>query len=379
MIKRFLKNIFPRVFLKRAFLVYNTFKSSTWDRVFFKKETIPVANFLLWGEMNPFLQAEVDISKFDTIIKEKFSIWTNPEWKQDQFILLYDHPGWIDPKVGWGVTLARRLIYPSLGFASAPHVHKPEFAEMYFRKRKITALKNVISLRDTGEENYFHFYNDVVAKLYLLEEHKIDVRDFSIVISERLYSKQYFQYVLNNTYLKSLRWHVQQPHEWIKFERAVFCKPFTHTRRYFDKTIELVKHVVPSHDERRVFLTRPTRSLRFIENMSEVYPILRKYNFEVVDTATLNLEQQIELFNQCRFLVAIHGAGIANIIFRSGKALSLLELIQPSHYIPFHYSMLCKMYNYTYDVILGIQGRNPGNGGFIIDPAILEVKLKEML
>jgi hypothetical protein len=146
-----------------------------------------------------------------------------------------------------------------------------------------------------------------------------------------------------------------------------------------DKAIDLVRPSMGLSGERRIFLTRSVNSLRFIENMEEIEPVLRKFNFEIVDTSSLSLDRQIQLFNQCRYLVAIHGAGITNIIYRSGKELSLLEIIHPSSYIPFHYSMLSKLYNYSYDVILGAMGKKSGNGGFKIEPALLERKLREMI
>ncbi len=360
--------------------MYNQLKAATVDKIFFKSEPLEAFKFAIKEEKNPFLEAQIDISRFDEFIQNKFSLWTNPDWTQDQYLLHYPKPAFLEPKTGWGVSLNRRLIYPSLGFAKAPHVHKPDFIETYFGgKRKVTGLEKIISMRDTGEENYFHFFNDVLPKLFLLEEKGINLKDYTLVISAKLYSKHYFQYFLTNTYLRDLKWHVQSTYEWIKFNEAIFCKPYTHTKKYLDKAIALVKQESPPLRDRRIFLSRPSSSLRFIENLSELEAVLKKFNFEIIDTSQKGFEQQIQIFDQCRYLVAIHGAGISNIIFRAGKKLSLLEIVQPSPYIPFHYALICKLYGYDYDVMIGNKGKKSGTGGFNVNVKEFESKLSTWL
>jgi hypothetical protein len=376
--KRILKALFPRMVLKNLFLRYNKIKNRTWDAILYKEHIVPKEFFVDYQAKNPFLELNIDTHAFGKEIHDKFSLWNDPRWTQDQYLLHYRLAGFIDPETGWGVSENKELIYPSLGFARAAHVHKPNFFHLFFSMKKVVRLKRIISLRDTGEENYFHFYNDVLAKIFYLRDHKIDFSKFTIVVSERLHSKAYFQYFLSTPFLASLHWHVQS-HEWIHFEEAIFCKPFTHTKKYLDEMLHSVKSEIVGGGVKRIFLTRSSKSFRFVENIDQLKPILYKYNFEIVDTSSLSMQDQIALFNECRYLVAVHGAGITNVVYRKGQELSLLEIIQPSSYIPFHYGLLCKMYNYSYDVILGDKGRESGNGGFRIDPFFLESKLKEMI
>ena len=373
-----LKGILPRIFLKRAFLKFNTLKTKTWDRIFFSEEQIPLNLFVLHEKRNPFLFHSIDTSKFDVAVREKMAIWEDSEWTQDQYLLHYTREGFIEPRVGWGVSLSRRLIYPSLGFSFAPHVHKPDFWEFYFTRRIIN-LNRVISLRDTGEENYFHFFNDVLAKLFFLIEKGILIENYTIVIGQKLYVKDYFRYVLSNSFLGKLKWHVQREHEWVRFTEGIFCKPYTHTKKYFDKVIQLTMKEPKGNSERRLFINRPVSSFRYIENFSEIERLLKQHSFEVVDTSQLSFSSQIELFSQCRHLVAIHGAGITNMIFRNNKPLSLLEIVQPSPYIPFHYILMAKLFNYDYDVLCGKKGKESGRGGFVVDANDFESKLYQVL
>lgn len=379
MVKEVLKTIFQRTFLKKSFLVYNQLKAATWDKVFFRGEAINPVYFAVNERKNPFLELNINVCHFDKSVQNKLALWTNPQWTQDQYILHYKKPGFIESHVGWALTQNKKLIYPSLGFASAPHVHKPSFFETYFKRPKVKKLNKVISLRDTGEENYFHFFNDVIAKLFYLQDNNIDLTGYSIVVSDKLYKKPYFQFYLKSSLLKDLNWFVQQSDEWVFFESAMFCKPYTHTKEYLNLCATIALNGAETVGERRVFLTRSISSLRYIENLNELTPVLIKYNFEIIDTSELSFEQQILLFRNCRYLVAIHGAGITNVIFRSGNPLSVLEVVQPASYIPFHYIMLCKLYNYRYDVILGFKGKVSGKGGFAVDPVELETRIEQML
>ena len=378
-LRKALKAVFPLLFLKRLFLVYNSYKTKTIDRIFFKENFIPKEDFTDKQIKNPFLELGIQASLLKDEIQAKFSIWNDPKWTQDQYLLFYRKPGFLEPRVGWALSLSKELVYPSLGFSSAPHVHKPDFFETYFKKEKVIVLQRIISLRDTGEENYFHFFNDVLSKLFYLRDHGIVLSEYKIVVSERLYKKPYFQFFLKSHFLHELHWHVQKD-EWIKFDEAIFCKPYTHTRKYFDLTLALTHaSTEDASRDRRIFITRPINSLRFVENFKDIEPILLKFNFEIIDTSEMAMEDQISLFRGCRYLVAIHGAGITNIIFRNGKPLSLLEIFQPNPYAPFHYIMLSKLFNYKYDAMLGRKGKLAGSGGFIINPADLESKILAMV
>ena len=377
-IKALVKKVFPIIFLKRVFLIYNQIKAITWDRIIFEYEMIPSSEFLVAEEKNPFLETGFNSSKFPPTVQAKFALWKNPQWTQDQFLLIYKRPGFIDPETGWALSTENKLISSSLGFARASHVHKPDFFETYFRKKKVVRLDRIVSLRDTGEENYFHFFNDVLAKLFYLIDHGIKLEDYVIVISDRLYRKEYWQFFLKTPFLSTLQWHIQK-NEWIHFEKAIFCKPYTHTKKYFDRAIDLVKINVGNPSDRRVFLNRAPHSLRFIENFEEIEPLLKRFQFEVVDASVLNMKEQIDLFSQCRYLIAIHGAGITNIIFRRGQPLSLLEIVQPSPYIPFHYIMQAKLFDYKYDVLLGRKGKMTNKGGFRVEVQELALKIKGLI
>lgn len=377
MVKSFLKKIFPIKVLKNAFLIYNRVKAQTVDKFFFPEKRITKDDYLLYSETNPFLGNNVPVSHFSPKIRNLLDLWLDKTWTQDEYILQYKESGLLDPDYGWAMSLNHELVYPSLGFSRAPYVRKPDVFKTYLSKKKVVRLEGIISLRDTGEENYFHFYNDILPKLFLLKEQGINLFNYTIVVSEKLQQREYFKFIVNKTWLQDLTWHVQK-NEWIQFDTAIFVKPKTHNKTYLDFYPRSVLKSPPM-GQRRIFLTRDKRSLRFIENMSDLEPILKEYNFEIIETSTMPIASQIDLFSSCEYVIGIHGAGLTNIIFRNGAPLSLLEIVHPSAYIPFHYILLAHQYQYKYDILLGQQGATRYDGGFRVEPVDFRKKCDKML
>ena len=365
--RKILKKIFPIILLKRGFLLYNQIKTLTLDAILFD-EYVPNQNELIhhYSE-NPFIRVGIDVHTFTANVQEGFLRWLNPSWTQDQYIVkIQSKEIYIEGKSGWGVINGRKLIYYSLGFARAPHVHKPTIKEFVFKVRNEVYLPKVISLRDTGEENYFHFYNDVIPKLFLLEDYHLLNEDYHLVVSHKLWDKPYFQFFIEAANLKSLKWFVQRQ-EWIKSNEVIFCKPLTHSKNYLIRMSNIMLKNVLEMTPRRVFLTRKKESLRYLENEDEVYGLLSQYGFEKIDTAKLTIEEQISIFYSATDIIALHGAGITNIIFRKGKPLRILEIFHDNEYLPFHYPMLSALFNFTYSAIRGYRGRQANAGGFKVD------------
>jgi capsular polysaccharide biosynthesis protein len=76
--------------------------------------------------------------------------------------------------------------------------------------------------------------------------------------------------------------------------------------------------IQPATPWRKVFIAR--RSGRNITNTDEVEQLMAESGFEVVDTATLDLEQQVRLFQEAKVIAGGMGAAFTNLIFCSPGA-----------------------------------------------------------
>ena len=377
LINNILKSILPATFLKEAFLVYNKARIVTIDKVLFPEFAISQHNFLVYRKGYPFRENEIDVNGLeDDEVRKLMEYWH--DWTQEEFLLILDRKCWIEPDYGWCIISPNKLVYYSLGISRTWFQRKPSLIR-FLLKKNVVHFSKVISLRDTGEENYFHFYNDVLAKLFFLQVHGLDVTTVPVVVSERLWKKEYFQTCLSRLpLLRTLTWIVQEK-QYISCDQLILCKPITHNKFIWTSIIKPL--LSPDQREsRKIFLTRGKSRLRFIENKEVIEKIAVNSGLTIVDTDQLSLADQIRLFSEVSILVGIHGAGLTNMAFRKGNC-RVLEIFPPatSGYLPFHYIMLAQMHGFFYQALIGETEKRIYTGGFYLHPQKFEEALSNLL
>jgi capsular polysaccharide biosynthesis protein len=296
-------------------------------------------------------------------------------WPQEDFILDWDLPCTIEPRYGWAFTGFNTLIYESLSFSRTDHQRKPSLMSYWLRK-DVLKLDHAISLRDTGEENYFHFFNDVLSKLYWLKQHGVDISSIPVIVSERLWSKSYFQgYVGMSQALQTIQWVVQDL-QYIECERVYFVKAPTHHPDLWASIFNTIPNL-HSSSAVRVFITRKKLRLRYLKNIDEILKVCQNFGFAIIDTEELSFEEQADLFSRANVIVGIHGAGLTNMFFRKGDC-KILEIFPSLNlgYLPFHYIMLAKMRGFKYNAIIGSEESGDTSGGFTLKPSMFEEAIK---
>ena len=378
--KQMLKKLLPLVLLRQMQLALNKLRIKTIDKWRFPEQPFQPEDFIIRRDAYPFSVYAVATAHLEPRLRQQFE-QENRNWTQDEYLLIYEQPCIIEPRHGWALSPDNKLIYPSLGFSRVPYLSKPAGRAKGMREAPLEEYPELVSLRDTGEENYYHFYNDVLAKLFFLEEKLGLSPAVPLLISKRLYERPYFQYFLAHPYLRARQWVVQDE-QYIRSHRTYFCKPLTHTPQYYGRILEMVRpedQVVSCVGGRRLFITRGPGRLRFIENNAELAGICQELGFEVLDFDELTLSEQIRAVGQARYVVGIHGAGLANILFRGGRPMGLLEIYPPATYFPFHYIMLANQLGYQYDGLVGFAGSRPFSGGFRVDPVGFRQRLAALL
>ncbi|MEN9919207.1 MAG: hypothetical protein RL662_1643, partial [Bacteroidota bacterium] len=89
-----------------------------------------------------------------------------------------------------------------------------------------------------------------------------------------------------------------------------------------------------------------------ILNNEAIENYLDAFGFESVDTEGMTLLEQIQLFSNSKVVIGIHGAGLANIIYRFGRPLHVIEIF-PSNFIPDHYKIISELLDYSYTRVIG--------------------------
>lgn len=304
-----------------------------------------------------------------------------------------DTPALIEPGSGWIIADTGRLVENCLVDAWARR--RPSlrgYVKARAWPREVYKVPALVHLRDTGEANYYHVLNDLVGgRLRLAEACGIDP-DIPLLIGRDLYRQRFFRDFLRMTGLYERRLIIQDE-QYVRSERTYFFQ----TQLLNTRNADYVRHLLgtpkasPSAD-RRVFLTRGVKEGRGLVNAEEVEAVCRRFGFEVVDTAGMGLAEQVGLFAGVRYLVGIHGAGLYNIIFRTGAPLSLLELQPPLSYgvpdpraplTPYaQFFWWAHALGFRYDLAVGseVPGVTPSPyQSFVVDAGAVEAKIEKML
>src|SRR5258708_22050964 len=186
--------IFPRIFLRRIAGICRSARNATIDRFLFPEYIVTPDQFKIYRKGYPFQENIVDVQNISNQkVRAYMENWFN--WTKEEFLLIFETTCYIEPAHGWAIIPPNKLLYYSLGISRTWFQAKPGFLKWMMRRDPMQ-LGQAISLRDTGEENYFHFYNDVLAKIFFLKEKAIDVATLPIIIAKKLWDKPYFQYYL---------------------------------------------------------------------------------------------------------------------------------------------------------------------------------------
>ena len=268
---------------------------------------------------------------------------------------------WVEPNTGWPMGKTNQLylsLYPS---GVSPYMPVPAYKTIW-QKKPVVALDKIISLRDVNEAGYSHFYTDLMAKLVLIEQAGCNLKDYTVVISKKVAQTACAKFLIEHSPLFSKTGHFfLQEDEFVTAKEAIFSNVFINPTcsPIFKQVAEYAKAAHPIAGKtanRKVFLTRGKNRRRTMRNNVEIIAILKNKAFEIVDTDNLSLPQQIELFAQCRYLVGIHGAGLANMLYRFPHKLSLFEIHEPLRPIlginPIYHNMSAA-FGFDYGVVTG--------------------------
>jgi len=207
-------------------------------------------------------------------------------------------------------------------------------------------------------------------------------KEYTLVISKAVAETPYGRFLMENSPLFSeLGGIFLQGDEFIACKEAIFTSVFVHPtithNAIFKRVAEQAKAAHPISDavgNRKVFLTRGKHRRRTMRNNEEIVEIVRAKGFEIVDADCLSLPQQIELFTHCRYLVGIHGAGLANMLYRHPHTLSLFEICEPIRPIlglnPLYHNMAVA-FGFDYGAVMGEANHNE-NQSFHMPPEKFE-------
>ena len=128
----------------------------------------------------------------------------------------------------------------------------------------------------------------------------------------------------------------------------------------------------------RLYLTRKNALYRKLINETDIIDTLKLKNFIIIDTDTLNINKQIELFSSAEIIIGPSGSAFANIVF-CNKGTKVFEIIPKYKYsyennFKLRYANICRLLELKYYAVqadpIQIKEINEEKKRFI-DPAII--------
>jgi hypothetical protein len=288
----------------------------------------------------------------------------------------------IEPKFGWGIDEATdKLIFDSIAYNSWRESYHPSYLRYKKGKESAAYYPAIVSIRIIrgGEKNYWHFLHDLLGQVVLARKNNLGIETgIPYLISESLAAQPFFKKaVLQSRYLSGINWIVQRNNEYIKAGTAYFLQVQPNKAETFFAVRSLFDFPKPDGSKnRKIFLTRNPRRIRHLQNAPQIESIAKNYGFEIVDADNLSFEEQMRLFSETNLLVGIHGAGLINMIFRSGASMHLLELL-PKDYVQPHYFWLSKDLGFSYRCLIGSKAAS--DTSFTVSSEEFEIQLQSLL
>jgi len=114
-----------------------------------------------------------------------------------------------------------------------------------------------------------------------------------------------------------------------------------------------------------------------LTNEVEIATVLRRFGFDTLHAEHLTLDEQITMFQESEYIVALHGAGLVQQVFMNWQTAHVLEVMPRDYLMPLYYWQAYALGVRYYDAVIG--GRMDRHGNYTVDPSAVECATIKML
>jgi glycosyltransferase involved in cell wall biosynthesis len=237
--------------------------------------------------------------------------------------------------------------------------------------------------------NYGFWLNSALARLLIAEKEGI-LKDVQLIYPSNWKSISYVNESLQ--LFPELKINEVPNDELYVCEELYFPEVRQYTGSLNPDHVRLIRDEIPKklgllieEPFRKVYVTRRKRGVRMPENEAEIIAFLAEKGFETVDFDELTFKNQVKLMTETKFLISIHGAGLANINFMQ-KGTSVLELInepyaKAEYTFPFwklgtlnelnYYVQFCPVVDESKSALINQKRTNSNESDYLVNQNIL--------
>lgn len=262
-----------------------------------------------------------------------------------------------------------QVIKDSISTVDVP-LHRFDISVHFRENEPVSGVCTIF--RSFEDRNFYHTIIDNIPRAFLLHHPKYrSIPEIKLLYSEPL--KEVEQHLLQAILPDNVKLYPIDKTKNYKIETLIFPSFITQDyaaylpSEYLNLLDQKVVPQRPSKENKRIFISRAVKphkkkKSRFILNEDELFRILKPYGFEQFYLENLSCPEQIELFYDCEYIVAAHGAGLSNLIF-SPKA-TVVELFPTPYVVPYFY-FLCESRSHNYHYWCGTEQHRDSN--FVVD------------
>ena len=186
---------------------------------------------------------------------------------------------------------------------------------LQYSKERLEKDKRYISVNNAYSHTYYHWLLEVLPRLYLTREY---FSDSILLLPDNHTAKFHCQslalFRVKQTYLMEFDKIYQAPQLLVPSQigRVANYHP-----QVIKQTVEFIKSQLELKLDlgERIYVSRGKATKRKILNEDEVLSYVQEQGFTSVCLEDYSFGEQISIMHHCRYLVGLHGAGLANMIF----------------------------------------------------------------
>ena len=251
------------------------------------------------------------------------------EWNNvamDGFCYKLEGDSIIEPSFAYTIVKFNKIIRASSTFPALLPATGKYLNYRFFNKGKNVHVNAAVLFDGKLGVHYFHFFADVINKLWLLDFYGID-NNTPLIISRKTFESNHFQYLLKKSLANRFKWLIQEENEFIRCKNLFLIKPAPFDKPLWDKTLDLLNNLKSNKEPfRRIFVTRPTANARGLRNALAIEKILKQNEFEFIEPGVLSFEEQARIFSEAKFIVALDGSALTNLMFTYPEKVRVLNV-----------------------------------------------------
>lgn len=222
----------------------------------------------------------------------------------------------------------------------------------YLFGKSIPGIEKAFIVSTSGQWGYYHFLMDFVPRLLMI--HKELKNSDKIVVANKLTKFQNDFFELANIKENLVLLKRKEKVSISKIISPLFTSQIGNPNIFTIKSIrdfffkKLSELPIGKDYPKRIYISRFKAKSRRISNENELEVLLNKYSITKIHLEDLTLMETCNLFAKLDFVIAPHGAGLANLVFSKRKT-NVIEIFPKNHLEAAFYRLsIMNDLNYSY-------------------------------